>query len=250
MGGKREIRVTQANGRQGQSAKALERGLDMLDYLLRDAEAPLHAIAEATDTPPSTVHRLLTVLESRGYATSHQGVYRLGVKGLLMTSSRDAIRSVLRELAQDLSETANFAMLVNDEMEFVERAVADHPLSFVVSVGSRVPLHSTAMGKALLTGRPDLIDGLDLRQVTPRTITDAVELRAELDVARHRGFAMDEEEFIDGVFCVAAPVYGKGQLPVGALSVSGPAVRLSRSWAFEVAERIKRSAEHIGDLLR
>lgn len=232
------------------SVKALERGLEILDHLFTVPEESLHAIAEKTGTPPSTLHRLLGVLEAHGYVVSQQGIYQLGVKGLWLTPSREAIRQILQELSREVGETANFAMLVHDEMEFVDRAVSDHPLSFVVSVGSRVPLHCSAMGKAVLTLRPEMLDGLTLKPLTARTITDPIELNADLEVARHRGFSLDNEEFLEGVFCIAVPVLGQGHRAVGAVSISGPAVRFSRDQAFRVAQRLKDVGEAISRLLQ
>ncbi len=232
------------------SVKALERGLAILDHLLTVPEEPLHVIAEKTKMPPSTLHRLLAVLEAHGYVVSQQGTYQLGVKGLWMTTSRESIRHLLQELSKEVGETTNFSILVHDEMEFVERAVSDHPLSFVVSVGSRVPLHCSAMGKAVLSLRPELVDGLTLTPVTTRSITDPIELKAELEVGRHRGFTLDAEEFFEGVFCIAVPVLGRGQTAVGAVSISGPVVRFSRERAFQVAPRLRDAGERISQLLQ
>jgi len=232
------------------SVKGLERGLQVLDYLFSVAEEPLNQIAVKMEMPPSTLHRLLGVLEAHGYVSSYQGVYRLGVKGFWFTSSSEPIRKLLEELSRETGETTNFAMLVHQEMEFLERAVSDHALSFVVSVGSRVPLHCSAMGKAVLAFHPELLDGLCLTSKTVKTITDMVVLRAELAVARHRGFALDQEEFFDGVFCIAVPVFGRGHIAVGAVSISGPAVRFSRDKAFRVAERLKGVGDRMTRLLQ
>lgn len=232
------------------SVKALERGLAVLDHLFTVPEERLHEIAEKTDTPPSTLHRLLTVLESHGYVNSSHGVYQLGIKGLWLTSSREPIRQILHELSRDVGETTNFGIVVQGEMEFLERAVSDHPLSFVVSVGSRVPLNCSAMGKAVLAFRPELLDGLTLEGVTSKSITDPVELKAELEVARHRGFSLDNEEYFAGVYCVAVPVFGRNQQVVGAVSISGPVVRFSRDNAFQVAQRLKDVGDRISRLLQ
>lgn len=232
------------------SLKALERGLDVLDYLFAVPEEALGAISEHTKVPPSSLHRLLRVLEEHGYVTSGGGRYQLGTKGLWLTSSRDAIRQILSDLSHNIGETANFAVLVQDEVEFLERAVSDHPLSFVVSVGSRVPLSCSGLGKAILAFRPDMVDQLTLRAVTSRSITDPVELRAELEVARHRGFSLDNEECVEGVYCIAAPVFDRQGEAVAAVSLSGPVVRFSRERAFEAASRLKASSDRISRLFK
>ncbi len=233
--------------KHGPSVKGLERGLEVLDYLFTVPEAPLHRIAENTDIPPSTVHRLLSAFESKGYVASYQGVYQLGIKGLWFTLVREPIRQILKEVTQTVGETANFAILVQNQMEFLERSVSDHPLSFVVAVGSRVPLHCSALGKAVLVHRPELLEGLD-SESAPRL--DPIEFHAELEVARQRGFTLDNQEFIDGVFCIAVPVFGRNRLVVGAVSISGPVVRFSRERALQVASYLKQMGEKITQLLQ
>ena len=232
------------------SVKALERGLDILDYLFQVREERLHHIAEQMQTPASTLHRLLGVFEEHGYVISHQGTYQLGLKGLWLTSSREPIRKILEELSHEVGETTNFAMRIHGEMEFLERSVSDHPLSFVVSIGSRVPLHCTAMGKAVLAFEPELLEHLDLSKETSTSITDPIELQAELEVVRHRGFALDNEELVPGVFCAAVPVFGPHHQVLGAVSISGPVVRFSRDRAFQTAPHLKEAGERISRLLQ
>lgn len=231
------------------SVKALERGLEVLDHLLTVAEEPLHDMAAATGIPPSTLHRLLAVLEAHGYVTSYHGIYRVGIKGWLLTASRAAIRQLLEELSREVGETVNFGMVIDHEIEFVERAVFDHPLSFVVQVGSRVPLHCSAMGKAVLAFRPELRTGLKLVPRTPYSITDETRLTRELEQVAIRGFALDVEEFIEGVACVAVPVRDKDGLVVGAISISGPHVRLTTDRAVHLVESLKTVSGRVSQLL-
>lgn len=233
--------------KHGPSVKGLERGLEVLDYLFTVPEAPLHHIAENTEIPPSTVHRLLSVFESKGYVASHQGVYQLGVKGLWFTLVREPIRKILKEVTDTVGETANFALLVDNQMEFLERSVSDHPLAFVVAVGSRVPLHCSALGKAVLIHRPELLEEMN---GDSRPGVDPIEFHAELDVARQRGFALDNQEFVEGVFCIAVPVFGRNRLAVGAVSISGPVVRFSRERALQIAPYLKQMGEKITQLLQ
>ncbi len=232
------------------SLRALERGLQMLDYLIRVKEGRLHRIAEETKLPPSTAHRLLQALENHGYVVSEDhGLYRLGVKGLWFTSAREPIRQVLEELRRQSGETANFAMLVRDEMEYVERAVSDHALSFVVSIGERIPLNCSALGKAILAYRPELLEGIVMERRTAHSIMDPVELHADLEVARHRGFTVDNEEYFEGVFCVAVPVFDRAGAAVGGVSISGPTVRFSKDQAFMQASVLKAAGERVSHLL-
>lgn len=232
------------------SVRALERGLQLLDYLIEIREGRLNHIAEVNGLPPSTAHRLLQALEQHGYVVSKvHGVYRLGVKGLWFTSLREPVRQILDELRRGSGETANFAMLVQDEMEYVERAVSDHALAFVVSVGTHIPLNCSALGKAVLAFRPGMLDCIKMERRTAHSITDTVELHADLEVARHRGFAIDNEEYFEGVYCLAVPVFDGEGAAVGGLSISGPTVRFAREQAFEQADLLKAAGERVTHLL-
>ncbi len=244
------MRIVQDVEKHGSSVKGLERGLDVLDYLFTVPEAPLHAIAEKTGIPPSTVHRLLSSLEFKGYVVARQGVYQLGIKGLWFTLAREPIRKILEEVSDRVGETANFAILVQREMEFIERSVSDHPLAFVVSVGSRVPLYCSALGKAVLANRSDLLEGLTLTSHRGSGAIDPIEFHAELEVAHQRGFAFDNQEFVEGVFCIAVPVFGRMGMAVGAVSVSGPVVRFSRDKAIQIAPYLKTVGEQVTQLLQ
>jgi IclR family KDG regulon transcriptional repressor len=227
-----------------------ERGLNVLDYMFQIGEEPLHQIAEATRLPAPTVHRLLHGLEAHGYVVKNgHGTYRLGVKGLWLTPAREPIRQLLRELRQETGESTNFSMLVRDEMEYVERAPTDHALAFIVTVGQRVPLNASAMGKAVLAWRPELWRDVPLVACTPRSITDRATLLAELETVRAEGYAVDEEEYFSGVVCVAVPVYDGTGTAVAALSVSGPAVRFDRSRAVAVAPRLMEAGARVSHVL-
>lgn len=241
--------IAQDVEKHGYSVKGLERGLEVLDYLFTVPEAPLHQIAEKTGIPPSTVHRLLAALEVKGYVVAQQGVYQVGIKGLWFTLAREPIRKILEEASRTVGETANFAILVQHQMEFIERSVSDHPLAFVVSVGSRVPLHCSALGKAVLAYRSDLLDGLPLPTRGAGTI-DPIEFHAELEVAHQRGFALDNQEFVEGVFCIAVPVFGRIGTAVGAVSISGPVVRFSRDKALSIVPYLKTVGEQVTQLLQ
>jgi DNA-binding IclR family transcriptional regulator len=107
-------------------------------------------------------------------------------------------------------------------------------------VGQRVPAHSCAAGKVLLAFAGSLPD--ELPASTPRTITSVQALASELELVRSRGYAIDDEEYEEGVGCVAVAVTGADGRPVAALSVSSPAARLQRIGPSEVAARLSSAA--------
>jgi DNA-binding IclR family transcriptional regulator len=228
----------------------LERGLKLLDYLFQTGEEPLQRIAEANGLPSPTAHRLLHGLERHGYALSNgHGAYRLGLKALWLTPAREPVRHLLEDLRAATGETANFSVLLGGEMEFIERAPSDHPLAFVVAIGERVPLAASAMGKAVLAYHRELWDTVELFARTPHSLMDRDGLKRELLAVLHEGVAFDREEYIEGVLCVAAPVMDGGGQAVGAVSVSGPAVRFTEADAREAAPLLCQVADQVGRIL-
>jgi IclR family acetate operon transcriptional repressor len=118
-----------------------------------------------------------------------------------------------------------------------------------------VPLHATGAGKALLAALPTarrdgLLDRLELRPYTPHTIVDAAALRRALEEIRERGYAMDDEEYDEGVRCVAVPVMATPTELIGALSISAPVNRLTRQRSTELVPLLRRSASELAAAVR
>ena len=120
-------------------------------------------------------------------------------------------------------------------------------------MGGRVPAHCSGMGKAILA----FLDPHAARRILPKrltahtghTIVDRQAMLAELGLIRRRGYAVDEEEFMDGVRCVAVPVWGRGQDVAGAISLAGPAFRLTGAVARGQVEPLREAATRISRLI-
>jgi len=141
-----------------------------------------------------------------------------------------AVEPVLQELVQRIGETAHFAVLDGDCVTYVAKVESPHPIRMFSYIGWRGPLHATGAGKVLLAWSPEdtaLRVGTDLlERHTPHTITEPQALLSEIILIRRRGYAMDEEELIEGLTCVAIPLIVDGVL-LGAFSVAGPTSRMT-----------------------
>jgi DNA-binding IclR family transcriptional regulator len=149
-------------------------------------------------------------------------------------SKIDVVRlapTYLQDLAGAASETVFLAVINNDEVVYVYKEEGPRPIRMVSQVGSRRPLHSTALGKAYISALPfeaqrSLIERLDLRRFMPNTITNPAAFDEEIALTRERGYAVDNVEVEEGVACVGAPVFDFRGLPVASISVAGPADRV------------------------
>ncbi len=239
--------------------------LDRLDLILDAVEEAgfltLAGVVERTGLARSTTHRLLTHLEHKRWLFRVGSNYELGPRLLLMGTKglrnhwfyRGAM-PVLHRLQSDTGFVVHLAYLDEGEVVYWEKiGMGRFGAAVPTRIGGRNPAHGTALGKALLAARPPAeIDRLaPFAQVTPRTICDPDALHHALDEVRARGYAMDCEESVQGLGCIAVPVEAGADESVGtrrttaAISVCAPIEELDPGLAapvFEAREQILRAA--------
>ena len=250
--------------RERRSVQSVDRALDLLEALSgADGEVPISSLAAGTGLHVSTAHRLLGTLLRRGYVRQNPDTsrYYAGPKIAMLAGARSRFgelrlraRSVLHTLAESSRETANLCVLDDTAAVYLETVPGPQIVRLFTTVGNRVPLHATGAGKALLAWlsvprREAILERIELRAHTAHTIADAKGLRKALEEIRERGYAVDDEEFDEGVRCVAVPVGPLGA-PIAAISVSGPASRLDRPRLGELAPLLRRCAGELADSLR
>ncbi|MER7490228.1 IclR family transcriptional regulator [Streptomyces sp. NPDC126497] len=228
------------NGNATTSAvQSVDRAVSVLESLARHGEAGVTEIAGELGVHKSTAFRLLGVLENRGLVTrtKDRGKYRLGA-GMLRLAGAAAVRldisqegvPVCRELADELGETVNIAVLDDDAAVNIMQARGTASVTAQDWLGRRTPLHATAGGKVFLAHLPPAVrEGhlvRPLRRFTEGTVTTAPELRAELETVVERGYATTLGELELGLAAVAAPVRSYEGTVIAAISVSGPVYRL------------------------
>jgi DNA-binding IclR family transcriptional regulator len=223
--------------------QSLDRALDILEALAGagrgigivdlSARVGLHA---------STVHRLLATLVMRGYArqSPRSQRYSLGTRVLQLGRSfhdrsdlRQEAHRYLQQLTENSEETANLVMRDGDEVVYIDQVQSPHLVRMFAEIGRRVPLHSTAGGKAILAywdaSEVDrLVAESGLPGKTIYTITTREDLNRALADVRSAGFAIDDQEQEEGVRCVAGPVRDQTGEVVAALSLSGPITRMTK----------------------
>lgn len=210
------------DGTGGATADAarLSAGEKTLVVLQAAMQAPRFSdVVESTGLPKATVHRIVGELADRGFlVVTPAGEYLpgpafLGLAGraLERVDISGLARPAVERLGSATGCTVHVAVRTGDEILYLTKRDSDKPYRMPSRVGSSAPLHSTAIGKALLaTLDPDgvarLAQRTGLPQQTPRTITDVAALHAELDAVRARGFAVEREENVPGITCLGAAV--------------------------------------------
>jgi|SRR5579884_58411 len=238
----------------------LHKAFDLIDLLERN-EIPksLDELVSASGIARSTAHRLLLNLISRGYVErDRSGCYRLGMKLLELgatvkqrESLRDLVRPFMEELREQIGETVNLGRLQGEFVVYLETIESQHPLRVTGSLGVIDPVYATAIGKAILAWMPPERRPAirSWRRLTPATIRDPISLAAELDKVRRQGYALDDEESMEGGRCVGVPIL-HGDDAIAGLSVSGPVSRISRDRVQQIAQVLKRTSDQISLQLR
>ena len=247
--------------KKASGVQSLDRALQLLE-LLADAGGAMRLaeLEAATGLPLPTIHRLIRSLVHNGYVRQEPSRrYALGPQLIRLgeTAGRSlgswAGRQHLAELAAEIGETANMAVLEGDAVVYVAQVPSVHAMRMFTEVGRRVPAHCTGVGKALLSTLPDedvlaIVRRAGMPARTARTITDPDVLLAELAEIRDQGFAVDNGEQEIGVRCVAVPVENAPSR--AAISVSGPSGRITLGRVTEIAPVLRRVAAELAVDLR
>lgn len=241
------------------TVRAVERAAQIL--MTFDSEHPergVTEIARITKLQKATVHRILMTLQESGFVErSPDGerfrlgrkIIELGVGALGNMSLRQIAIPYMRQLVEQFRETCDLGVLDGHHVLFVEVIHSGRSLSIAAAVGRRLPLHSTAGGKAILAFQsPDFADRLlqgPLCSYTPNTITSPAALRAELERIRENGYAVDHEEMEVGIRAIAAPILTIDGYAEAAISIVGSAFRLTAEVIPQIAEGLKKVAQTI-----
>ncbi len=233
------------DGGRSATVQSVDRALVVMEILATLGQAGVTEIAAELGVHKSTVSRLISVLEARGYVEqlSDRGKYRLGFAVARLARATSAQLDLVKQsqaacdaLAMESGETTNLAVLDGDRIVNVAEAIGPAGIALRTWVGQSCPAHATSSGKVLLAGlgvgemRERLATRLE--SFTEHTVTTRADLEAELEVIRARGWACVHEELEVGLNAVAAPVLDADAVVVAALSVSGPSYRLGAD-AFE-----------------
>ena len=246
--------------RQPKIIASVQRALDILNLFegprteLGNAE-----IAKLLNLAPGTAAGLIHTLKVNNYLDQNMTnrKYRLGMKlverGAVLLDQLD-LRKIaavyLEELCEWSGESVNLGILNRDEVVYIERIFGMHALGIRTERGKRAPIHSTALGKAIVAFQTDekinhFIATNQFFPVTRYTITDPDRFIEELHRVQKCGFALDEEENEIGGRCVAAPIFDHDSCPVAAVSISVPIQRLPREKIPVISEKLKDIARSI-----
>lgn len=251
-------------GTAGYESPAVRKAISLVELLCsQDRPLGLSEISQALELNKHMVLRLLSTLEDMGWVVRHaEGPkYSVGLLPYHYTSKvvrrmnfRTAAEQPLRALWEETGESAFLSILYQDTAMLVEHLDGVGSIRVGAHVGERYPLNCTAAGKVLLAfGDPELLNRVaqhGFERPTPAALHTLNALRPELAAIRRDGYALDREESITGVLCVAAPVFGHAEKLAGAIGLTVFAIAYTPdNLASQLAPRVQAAAAEISRTL-
>ncbi len=251
--------------RQDYEIRVVTRTFRVLEVLAEaNTASGVAEIADTLDLSRNAVFRILHTLEQGGYVEKipDSKKYKLGLRlfqlGNSVFKTTDLPRlamPILEPLLQEFLETVNLALMYEGQILYVDRLESPRSLRTSTTIGSRAYAHSTSLGKAMLAYMlPEEVEAIlskyGLCRVTRNTITEIDRLKVELKITRQRGYAIDNEETVEGVCCVGAPVFDRQRKPIAAISVSGPTHRINdQEQCHQIAHAVVNASHELSRML-
>jgi IclR family acetate operon transcriptional repressor len=251
---------------QAGSVQALDRGLTLLSIIAEADGLSLTTIAQRAGIAASTAHRILMTLKAAEFIQCDEtGSYLIGVKafkvGTAFVRNRklaEVGRRTIRKLMETSGETASIGIEREDYVVFISQMESHHSIRAFHRPGTRGSLHASSLGKAILSTLTDeqvskRLEQSGMQRYTGHTIVDPDTLLSNLALTRKRGWAVDDQERAEGMRCVGAPVCNEFGEAIGAISISGPLVRITDERLSELGPMVKKAAaeitERVGGIL-
>ncbi|MDA3956038.1 IclR family transcriptional regulator [Oceanispirochaeta sp.] len=239
--------------------------MKLLETLSAQEEVGVTELAAAVDGNKSTVYRFLNTLSGLGYVSQNRNnekysltlkLFQVGVQALNRLDIHKASLPVMEELAEYSKETIHLASMENHQVFYLDKI--ESPLALRVAMGSAqgrfAPVVCTGVGKVILANmghdeKERMLEHADWTARTEYSVTTPEELEVRLIEIRKNGWAFDLEENEPGVRCVAAPIFDNKGVICGALSISGPSLRMTKEKMKKLALKVKEGAGKISDNL-
>lgn len=244
---------------------AMGKAFSILDIIATGRQPiAMSDIVRASGLTKPTAHRITAMLAEmglierdpmrRGFIEGPR-LIALSLATLGAAAPRTLRHAILRSISEQIGETCNFGILVGSEVLYLDRVEAKWPLGLRLEAGSRVPAHCTAIGKLLLSQLPQrerlqTIAAMPLARYTSRSLTDPRRLGDALERIAATRIGIDDQEFIDGVVCVAVPVTADNGQVVGGIAISAPLARVALEQALTFVPRMRDAAARLGSTFR
>lgn len=236
----------------------LDKACQVIEFVAQSPSGhPLKTISAELDIPRTTALRIVETLLARNFlARNEDGLFtlgtalvHLGVMALDSLDIRSFARPVLKKLSAETGESSHIAMLNGDKSLLVEVCDSPHPVRIASRPGTLVDLHCSSTGKIFLAfSIPEpakFCGGLDLSGHTKNTRTTIESVLADIEQTRKQGYALDEEEYVLGARCIAAPVMNAFGKTIAAIGITASTSTFTKGKIPKMSARLKEAAAEI-----
>jgi DNA-binding IclR family transcriptional regulator len=241
--------------------QAVKIALDIIEQLQEEGSSGITELSNELGLAKSTVYNHLNTLINKQYVVKSGDRCELGFKivGVAEDVKRnfgeyEVVREEVQKLAQKTGEVAKFGTVEHGNIRYVSKSIGENAVETASDIGKQQvnPIYTTAIGKVTLAHLPsdetdEIIERTDFIPRTQNTIVNEAELREQLNRITERGYAIDDEENVQGLRCVAVPVLDDGSV-IGALSISGPASRFNEERLHEELQDAVRHSANVIEL--
>lgn len=246
--------------------RSIEKALSILEVLNQDHELSLGEISIRLNMDKGTVHRLIGTLKHSGYIDQNPNnrkyansfkFFEMGNNVVDKKGLRKTAEPLIEEAALLAGETINLGVLYESHIIYIDKIESHETIKVGLNIGKRIPVYCTGLGKVILAFSPkkvvdSILKDISFEAFTQKTVKNRQELNNQLEEIRKRGYCMDDEEYVEGLICVAAPIFDHSGEPVAAISISVPKYRYTESIritdftaiAIETAKNISRKLGH------
>lgn len=240
--------------------QSLDRGLQALDILAKYEALGVTELAQLLEVDKSTASRIVETLKQHDMVQQIRNTrkYKLGFRVLHLGEGLrkslnviDIARPILREVCRELEQSVHLCAYNNSMVYVIDQVVSNQQYTMLAMVGMIEPVHSSSVGKCILSYRREdirdaILDDYDFKQYTPKTITNKEDLLIELEKIKGQGYAVDDEEMVLGVRCIAAPVFDYRNSVRYSIGISGPTTVMTPEKIVFYKKKLISAANKIG----
>ncbi len=243
----------------GQRIQAIERAILIMNcFSKEESELKLQEICDRLDLNKSTAHGIISTLKHFGMIDQDEETqkYRLGFSLVALGSLvldrldvRNIAAPIIKDVCMRTGETVHLGILDGTEVVYIDKQESSQSMRLFTAIGTRYPAYCTGIGKAILAFLPreEQIKCIpdEIKPLTEHTFKSKETVLKDLSLVSSRGYSIDDEENIEGLRCVGAPVFDYSGNVVAAVSVAGPSIRMTKEKLVEVAGILGEAADEI-----
>lgn len=240
------------------SVKSVMKAFLLMEELDRAGELSIGDLSERLGMDKATVHRLINTVKDAGFVNQNPDnkKYSNSLKLLAMgnrvmdkSGVKHVARPYMEELSEKTGETINLGIRVGNKIVYVDKLESSSTIKVGLGIGVSVPSYCSGLGKAILAFTPqgelgEILNSITFEKYTESCITERDQLLKEFEKIRQNGYAVDDEEYVDGLICFGAPIFDFHGNPVAAISVSCPKYRYDRERHLSLYSGLAADAAH------